>query len=72
MANLIATQWQPLLMGLWNTILCSIIALIGSMIIGTLFALLEISQNRVLRVIGKVYVEVFRNILDCPDVHRQD
>lgn len=62
MAHLIATQWQPLLMGLWNTILCSIIALIGSMIIGTLFALLEISQTRILRVIGKVYVEVFRNI----------
>ena len=42
MANLIATQWQPLLMGLWNTILCSIIALVGSLIIGTLFALLVI------------------------------
>lgn len=62
MLNLIATQWQSLLGGLWNTILCSIIALVGSLVIGTLFALLEISQNRVLQVIGHVYVEVFRNI----------
>ena len=56
------SQWQPLLLGLWNTILCSVIALIGSLIIGTFFALLEISQKRVIRVIGSVYVEVFRNI----------
>lgn len=62
MINLILSQWQPLLLGLWNTILCSVIALIGSLIIGTFFALLEISQKRVIRVIGSVYVEVFRNI----------
>ena len=62
MANLIATQWHPLLMGLLNTILCSIIALVGSLIIGTFFALLEISEKRALRIIGRVYVEVFRNI----------
>ena len=62
MINLISSQWQPLLLGLWNTILCSVIALIGSLIIGTFFALLEISQKRVIRVIGSVYVEVFRNI----------
>jgi putative glutamine transport system permease protein len=62
MINLILSQWQPLLLGLWNTILCSVIALIGSLIIGTFFALLEISQKRLIRVIGSVYVEVFRNI----------
>lgn len=62
MINLIATHWQPLLLGLWNTILCSIIALIGSLIIGTFFALLEISQNKVIHAIGKIYVEIFRNI----------
>lgn len=62
MINLITSQWQPLLMGLWNTIFCSVIALIGSLIIGTFFALLEISSHRVVRIIGNVYVEVFRNI----------
>ena len=62
MINLITSQWPPLLLGLWNTILCSVIALIGSLIIGTFFALLEISSHRVVRIIGNVYVEVFRNI----------
>lgn len=62
MINLISSQWQPLLLGLWNTILCSVIALIGSLIIGTFFALLEISQKWVIRLIGSIYVEVFRNI----------
>ncbi|MQB78731.1 amino acid ABC transporter permease [Lactobacillus reuteri] len=62
MLNLIINEWHPLLTGLWNTILCSLIALIGSLIIGTFFALLEISQHRVLKIIGHVYVEVFRNI----------
>lgn len=62
MINLITSQWQPLLLGLWNTILCSVIALIGSLIIGTFFAILEISSHRVVRIIGNIYVEVFRNI----------
>ena len=62
MLNLIINEWHPLLTGLWNTILCSLIALIGSLIIGTFFALLEISQHRVVKIIGHVYVEVFRNI----------
>ena len=35
MLNLIINEWHPLLTGLWNTILCSLIALIGSLIIGT-------------------------------------
>ena len=63
MLNLIINEWHPLLTGLWNTILCSLIALIGSLIIGTFFALLEISQHRVLKIIGHVYVEVFRNAM---------
>lgn len=62
MLNLIINEWHPLLIGLWNTILCSLIALIGSLIIGTFFALLEISQHQALKIIGHIYVEVFRNI----------
>lgn len=48
--------------GFGYTLLCSLYALIGSLIVGTLFALFEISPNKVLRVIGHVYVEIFRNI----------
>lgn len=62
MLEIISSQWPSLLSGLWNTILCSVIALVGSLVIGTFFALLEISKYRVVRIIGSVYVEVFRNI----------
>lgn len=62
MLDIITTQWHPLLNGLWNTIFCSLIALVGSLIIGTFFALLEISKYRIVRLIGSIYVEVFRNI----------
>lgn len=62
MLEIISSQWLSLLSGLWNTILCSVIALVGSLVIGTFFALLEISKYRVVRIIGSVYVEVFRNI----------
>ena len=62
MLEIISSQWPSLLSGLWNTILCSVIALIGSLIIGTFFALLETSKYKVIRIIGSVYVEIFRNI----------
>ena len=46
----------------WNTILCSIIALIFSLILGVVFALLEVAPPKFGRVIAKIYIEVFRNI----------
>jgi putative glutamine transport system permease protein len=48
--------------GFGYTLLSSLYALIGSLVIGTLFALFEISPMKPLRVIGKIYVEIFRNI----------
>lgn len=62
MIHIFATQWQSLLYGLGQTLLCSIIALFFSLIIGSLFAIFEIMPNKFMRVIGRVYVEVFRNI----------
>ncbi|MDT2757782.1 amino acid ABC transporter permease [Enterococcus asini] len=44
------------------TIYSSIIALVFSLIIGTLMAILQLSQNRVVRGLAKAYVEFFRNI----------
>lgn len=51
-----------LLYGLGQTLLCSIIALIFALIIGSGFAILEVVPNKFLRIIAKVYIEVFRNI----------
>ncbi|MFK7692069.1 amino acid ABC transporter permease [Paenibacillus sp. HJGM_3] len=50
------------LAGFGNTIKASLLALIGSLIIGTVFAVLRIAPIKVLNAIGAVYVEFFRNI----------
>ncbi|PWG00039.1 amino acid ABC transporter permease [Levilactobacillus bambusae] len=51
-----------LLYGLGQTLLCSLIALFLSLVIGTLFALMEESETKWLREVARVYIEVFRNI----------
>ncbi|WP_090819391.1 amino acid ABC transporter permease [Paenibacillus sp. yr247] len=48
--------------GFLNTILASIIALIGSFILGAIIAIFRISTVKTLRWIGTVYVEFIRNI----------
>lgn len=44
------------------TIYSSVIALVFSLVIGTLMAIFQLSQNRVVRGLSKAYVEFFRNI----------
>ena len=44
------------------TIYSSVIALVFSLIIGTLMAIFQLSQNRIVRGLAKAYVEFFRNI----------
>jgi amine acid ABC transporter, permease protein, 3-TM region, His/Glu/Gln/Arg/opine family len=51
-----------LLQGFGQTLLCSIIALIFSLIIGSMFAIFETTPIKFLRVIARIYIEVFRNI----------
>ncbi len=53
---------SELFSGLGYTLGASFIALIGSLVLGTLFALMEIGQHKWVRVIGRAYVEVVRNI----------
>lgn len=62
MINLITSNWQLFLSGLGVTLASSIIALIFSLIIGTVFALLELSEHRWIRILANIYVEIFRNI----------
>lgn len=51
-----------LLYGLGQTLLCSLIALVFSLVIGTFFALLEESPSKLARGLARAYVELFRNI----------
>ncbi|WP_379136676.1 amino acid ABC transporter permease [Paenibacillus sp. sgz500958] len=48
--------------GFFNTLLCSVIALVGSFLIGALIAVFRISSVRGLRWFGTGYVEFIRNI----------
>ena len=62
MNSAFANNWQDFLTGFGWTILSSVIALFFSLIIGSLFAILEVVPVKALRVIGNIYVEIFRNI----------
>lgn len=62
MWQLFSQNWQAFLGGFWHTILCSIIALVFSFIIGSGFAILETNPKKGWRYVGRIYVEIFRNI----------
>lgn len=62
MINIFSKFSSQLLVGLGWTVLSSIIALFLSLVIGTIFAIMEVVPNRVARIIGRSYVEIMRNI----------
>ncbi|MFC6170527.1 amino acid ABC transporter permease [Loigolactobacillus jiayinensis] len=62
MISILVDHWPAFWSGFLFTLGSSILALIGSLIVGTVFALLEISERKWVRIIGRVYVEIFRNI----------
>ena len=62
MINIFSKFSSQLFVGLGWTILSSVIALFFSLIIGTIFAIMEVVPSKVMRVIGHTYVEIMRNI----------
>ena len=62
MISILTNNWSSLMEGVKYTIESSLIALIGSLILGVIFAMLEISPNKMVHIIGRTYVEIFRNI----------
>lgn len=62
MWSLLTNNWQTFLIGFWNTIVCSVLALVFSLIIGTVFAIMETMPNKFWRGVAHVYIEIFRNI----------
>ncbi|MFC6205908.1 amino acid ABC transporter permease [Levilactobacillus tongjiangensis] len=62
MIHIFQAYGGTLLYGLGQTLLCSVIALVFSLILGTFFALLEESPNKFGRAVARIYIEVFRNI----------
>lgn len=62
MAELLQTYGSTFLGGFKITIYSSMLALLFSLIIGTLMAIFQLSTNKVLSGLAKAYVEFFRNI----------
>jgi len=60
--NLLQDNFPTFMQGFGYTLLSSIITLVGSMILGTVFAIMQILPQNWVRTIGNVYVQVFRNI----------
>jgi putative glutamine transport system permease protein len=62
MIDLIQHYLPNFLLGFKNTLSASLIALFFSFIIGTLMAIFQLSENRAIQTMARLYVEVFRNI----------
>lgn len=62
MTQLFQTFSADFVSGFKFTIYASLLALVFSLIIGTLMAILQLSHNRVIRSLAKAYVAFFRNI----------
>lgn len=62
MMHLISMYGVDFLTGFGWTLLSSVIALVGSLILGTLFAIIEVIPRPVPHYIARLYIEVLRNI----------
>ncbi|WP_099974146.1 amino acid ABC transporter permease [Lactobacillus terrae] len=62
MIKLFVDNWSQFLTGFGWTLLSSVLALFFSLILGSFFAILEVIPNKFARIVGNVYVEIFRNI----------
>lgn len=62
MIELIQHYFPDFLLGFKNTVSASLIALLFSLIIGTIMAILQLSEHRSIQIIARIYVEFFRNI----------
>lgn len=62
MWQILTGYWSEFITGFGNTILCSLIAMFFSLILGVFFALLEVAPPKIGRAIAHIYIEIFCNI----------
>ncbi|QGQ93922.1 amino acid ABC transporter permease [Paenibacillus psychroresistens] len=60
--SILFDNWDVFLTGFGNTLKSSLLALIGSFILGNFLAIMRLSTYRILRVISSGYIEFVRNI----------
>lgn len=58
--QVLSEVWPYLLQGLWITLKLTLITMVTSFVFGLIVALFRVSKNKFLRLISKVYVDVFR------------
>lgn len=61
-AKIISAYWELLLQALGRTMLLALLAIAIAMVIGLIFGLMNVSRNRVLNLIGTVYVDAIRGV----------
>ena len=62
MIKLAATYYDMLLSALGQTILLTLLSLVFAMIIGLIFALMNVGKNRFFNLIGTIYVDAVRGV----------
>lgn len=62
MGEILRNYFSMLLKSLGNTMLLTLLALIFALIVGLIFALMNVGKNRVLNLIGTVYVDAVRGV----------
>ena len=62
MALIIEKYGSMLLASLGRTMLLTLLSLIFAIIVGMIFALMNVGRNRVLNLIGTVYVDAVRGV----------
>ncbi|CAH1855414.1 amino acid ABC transporter permease [Convivina praedatoris] len=60
--GLLQNYFSTFLQGFGYTLLSSVVALVGSMLLGTLFAIMQVLPTRWMQIVGNIYVQIFRNI----------
>ena len=62
MINLITTYYNMLLSALGQTVFLTLLSLVFAMIIGLIFALMNVGKNRFFNLIGTIYVDAVRGV----------
>ena len=62
MTDILVNYFPTFANGLLVTLESSVIALVSSLILGTIFAVLQLVPNKIINVVAQAYVEIFRNI----------
>ena len=62
MINILMDHLSAFISGFGVTLFSSMIALILSLILGTIFAIMEVVPNKMAHIIARIYIEIFRNI----------